>query len=435
MPSYNSSSPSTVPHTRDLPALLEAARPFLREELDKVDPDLPSLVTVLRSAGAGECYHKHGSFLAHLTDVYRILKLWCAPDAVARCGLYHSAYSNSYVNLAIFDPSTGRDRVRGIIGGPAERLVHLFCVVPRQTLIHDDLLFRYSDDELVEHLERSEASLRAAKERGAFDESEPWRRKLRSLVPAEGMIVKHIRTGEDTVVPRRVVATFLLMTIADFSDQYMDFQDKLFENENGRLELNGNAWTALWPGTGKPGLYMNSLSRMGALYTLLAREEEIYLEERKRMSGDEGLPMPGREEEMELMIPPVFDNCTKVLEAKDQTVGRDYYWEAMCGDWAKEGETGWEKVEGLLGESIRRNPFVGEPHLVLGQVYMNQGKYEEAEAAAGKGLRLMLEWGSSWDKRMSWEGWVAWGRVLSAKAKEKTWPHSSWGIVNLGLVR
>ncbi|RRT37544.1 hypothetical protein B296_00045250, partial [Ensete ventricosum] len=57
------------------------------------------------------------------------------------------------------------------------------------------------------------------------------------------------------------------------------------------------------------------------------------------------------------------------------------------------------------------------------------------EAAAGKGLRLMLEWGSSWDKRMSWEGWVAWGRVLSAKAKEKTWPRSSWGIVNLGLVR
>lgn len=96
--------------------VLELARPFLRGELEKINPKLPSLIAVLKSVGAGECWHKHGSFLHHLVDVYKILKLWKAPEPVCLCGLFHSAYSNSYVNLAIFDPSTGRDVVRGHVG-------------------------------------------------------------------------------------------------------------------------------------------------------------------------------------------------------------------------------------------------------------------------------------------------------------------------------
>lgn len=114
--------------------LLSSARPFLRGELQSIDPNLPSLVSVLRSVGAGECWHKHGSFLDHLLDIYRILKIWNAPDSVCLCGLFHSAYSNSYVNLAIFDPSTGRDLVRSLVGEAAEELIHLFCIVPRQPL-------------------------------------------------------------------------------------------------------------------------------------------------------------------------------------------------------------------------------------------------------------------------------------------------------------
>ena len=51
--------------------------------------------------------------------------------------------------------------------------------------------------------------------------------------------MKHIRTGEDMHVSRRVVAVFLMMTMADFCDQLFGFQDKLFENVNGRLEFKG----------------------------------------------------------------------------------------------------------------------------------------------------------------------------------------------------
>lgn len=425
-----SPSPSP-PQDQYLHDLLQIARPFLRGELENVDKNLPSLVSVLRSVGSGECWHKHGSFLEHLVDIYRILKLWKAPDDVCLCGLFHSAYSNSYVNLAIFDPSTGRDTVRSHVGEAAERLIHMFCIVPRQPLIHDDLLFHYTDSELVGHLKLSEISLRNAKEKGLFNEGESWRKKLQSVLPDKGVTVKHIKTGEDVLVSRRLVAVFLMMTMADFSDQLFGFQDVLFENSNGRLEFSGNNYFGLWPGDGRPGLWLNSISRMGALYTLILREEEIFLEQRKRNGEHNGIVLSDRDEDLELVIPPVFENCTRVLDAEEQKLGRELYWEAVC----EAPKIGLEKTEELLLEAIEKNPFVGEPHVVLGQIYLSKGIFEEAEKEAEKGLRMILEWGSPWDKRMSWEGWVAWTRVLVMKAKEKSWPNTSWGILNLGLVR
>ncbi|KAI3474333.1 hypothetical protein Pfo_029156 [Paulownia fortunei] len=377
-----------------LERLLEYARPFLRGELETVDENLPRHVSVLRAAGAGECWHKHGSFLDHLLGVYRILKMWKAPDAVCLCGLFHSAYSNSYVNLAIFPPSSaGRDTVRAHVGPTAERLIHLFCV-------------------LIEHLRSSEISLNKIRGKGEGEgededeDEESWRGKLQSLCPAEGIKVKHIKTGEDVLVSRRLVAVFLLMTMADFSDQLFGFQDVLFENSNGRLEFSGNNTLAsLWPGDGKPGLWMNSISRMAAMYTLIVREEEIFRSSEKK----HGMVVPtGRDEDLELVIPPIFEGCTRI---------------------------GLERAEEMLLRSVEKNPFVGEAHVVLGQIYLGKGSFEAAEKAAERGLRLILEWGSPWDKRMTWQGWIAWGRVLLMKAKERSWPHNSWGILNLGLVR
>lgn len=413
-----------------LQTLLESARPFLRGELESVDKNLPALVSVLRSVGAGECWHKHGSFLEHLVDIYRILKLWKAPDAVCLCGLFHSAYSNSYVNLAILDPSTGRDTVRRHVGDAAERLIHLFCIVPRQSLIHDDLLFLYDDSELVDHLKQSEISLGNATVKGIIsEEGEIWRKKLQSILPANGITLKHIKTGEDVPLSRRVVAIFLLMTIADFSDQLFGFQDALFDNSNGRLEFSSNnVASALWPGDGKPGLWLNSLSRMGAIYTLIAREEEMYMmEQRKKGIVESG----GRDEEIELVIPPIFDNCTEVLEAGEQIMARELYWEGVC----EVAKRGLDECEEKLRKCVEKNPFVGEPHVVLAQICLSKGRFGEAEKEAEKGVTLILEWGSPWDKRMSWQGWIAWGRVLLMKAKEKSWPDTSFGILNLGLVR
>lgn len=409
-----------------LEALLETARPFLRGDLHAVDQDLPRLVSVLQAAGAGECWHKHGSFLDHLIGVYRILKMWKAPVAVCLCGLFHSAYSNSYVNLAIFPPSSaGRDTVRSHVGAAAERLIHLFCVVPRQSLIHDLLLFKYADAELVDHLRSSEITLAKLRQGEGVEEDESWRAKLQSICPAEGINVKHIKTDEDLLISRRIVATFLFMTIADFSDQLFSFQDSLFDNHDGRLDFSGNSTlTSLWPGDGKPGLWMNSASRMAALYTLMVREEEIYM----KTAGEAAA---GRDEDLKLVIPPIFDGCTRILDRKEQIEARDLYWEAVCGA----AKMGLERAEEILVESVEKNPFVGEGYVVLGQIYLGKGEFEAAEAVAARGLRLLLEWGSPWDKRMTWQGWVAWCRVLLMKAKDRSWPQTSMGVLNLGLVR
>jgi len=343
--------------------------------------------------------------------------------------------------------------------------VHMFCIVPRQPLIHDDLLFHFTDEELVSALKESEKSMKEAEAEdlelqkleiedkfgkwldGIHEKYEilkiqfreklegfvlpEWRRKIQKVLPAEGVRVKHIKSGEDVQVPRRLVAIFLFMTMADFIDQLFSFQDVLFDNSNGITAYEGNTWTALWPGDGKPGLWMNSISRMAALYTVIVREEKLFQREERNQKNEEEKKKRGFEE-IELVIPPVFDHCRAVLFPSDQVTARDFYWEAVC---MPPGEKTHEKAETLLVKACELNPFIGEPRVVLAQIYNSQGRYDEAEKEAETGLRLMLEWGTTWDKRMSWEGWIAWTRVLLMKAKEKSWPHTSWGILNLGLVK
>ncbi|XP_071688781.1 uncharacterized protein [Rutidosis leptorrhynchoides] len=425
MPSAMSPSIST---NQKLQILLGLAKPFLREELEKIDPKLPSLISILCSTGAGECFHRTGSFLDHLRHVYRIIKLWNAPDSIALCALFHSVYSNSYSNIVLFNPETERDKVRSLIGEEAERLAHLFCVVHRQSLVHKDIICKFTESELVEFLEASEVSLANANEEGVFDSEEKWRKKVNLLIPKNGVIGKHYVTGEEILVSRRMIGVFLFMTLADISEQYFGFQDVLYENWNGRLELTESRYETLYPGNGKPGLWMNAASRMGAVYTLLVREEEISMKEGKKSGG--GVE---RDEDIELVVPPVFEKCSKILDASDQIKARDLYWEVVYDDGCDEGKK--EKDEEKLVKCIELNPFVGEPHVLLGQVYLGKGRFEEGEKEIEKGLSLLLEWGCSWDKRISWEGWVAWSRVMLNKAKDKSWPTTAWGIINLGLVK
>jgi hypothetical protein len=171
------------------------------------------------------------------------------------------------------------------------------------------------------------------------------------------------------------------------------------------------------------------MSRLAAIYRLIATDERL-----RRMENDAIDHDVDEDAGLELRIPPVFDRCSKVLDPDEQIAARDLYWEAICSDVKGGGD--WTEIESLLRQSIEKNPFVGEPWLVLAQVLLNGGgRWEEAAAAAEEGLKLVLEWGSSWDKRMSWEGWVSWGRVMRDKAMDKEWPRSAWGIINLGLVK
>lgn len=418
-----------TPNTTGNPRL-DLARLFLRSAHSTIDPALPDLLAVLQSVGAAECWHKHGTFFEHLLHVYKILKLWGVPDAVARCGLFHSSYSNSYVNLAIFKPNVDRQRVRELVGDVAEELIHMFCIVPRQELIFDLLLFNYTDEQLREGLRETDH---------LFDEQGNIKFGCNSLeevagsrtqiLPKEGMIVKHIRTGEELQVSRHLIAIFLTLTMADFIDQLFSWQDNLFANTDGKLEFKGNDWRALWPGDCKPGLWMSAVSRMGVLLNIIVREERLEAATSSKSHQNGGTSLV---EGIELVLPPVFNSCSIVLPPEHQIRARDMYTEALCLPMTGNS---LELAEPLLLEACLANPWIAEPHLVLAQIYASTGRFEIAFKEADQGLQLLLEWGTNWDKKMTWEGWIAWARVLLQNAKEQQWPSHSWGMINLGLVK
>ncbi|KAG2313384.1 hypothetical protein Bca52824_024941 [Brassica carinata] len=58
------------------------------------------------------------------------------------------------------------------------------------------------------------------------------------------------------------------------------------------------------------------------------------MEQRKRDSG------------FELVVPPVFSFCTKVLDAKEQIEARDMYWERRCSQKRKAPPSAGREMHG-----------------------------------------------------------------------------------------
>jgi hypothetical protein len=71
---------------------------------------------------------------------------------------------------------------------------------------------------------------------------EPWRQKLCSLLQVDGIEVKHFKTGESIRISHRIMTFIILMTIIDIADQFIDYQDKLYDNKNGHMEFNCDNW-------------------------------------------------------------------------------------------------------------------------------------------------------------------------------------------------
>eukprot|EP01027_Heterolobosea_sp_BB2_P012611 GEZU01018256.1.p1 GENE.GEZU01018256.1~~GEZU01018256.1.p1 ORF type:complete len:208 (-),score=30.86 GEZU01018256.1:61-624(-) len=163
---------------------------MIKEEYDKLDPEINRMVELLTSHGANQCWHKHGTFKEHLFHTWRILKIWNQEDEVCRCGLYHSAYSNSYVNLAIFKEHEDREAVKRTVGPDAEELVYIFCRIPRHKLIFDLVLNAVSSDE-----------------------------EIHTGPPREGILLPHIKTGADIHLSTELIGQFFVMTMADTAEQ------------------------------------------------------------------------------------------------------------------------------------------------------------------------------------------------------------------------
>jgi hypothetical protein len=222
-------------------------------------------------------------------------------------------------------------------------------------------------------------------------------------VPADGLRVG-LHRGDGTVqLSRRELGIFLVVTMADYAEQQFAWQDRLFAGAAGKPSRAGSPET-LWPGDNRPGLWMRLNARLGR---------------RAAACGVEPLP-------------PVFERCTRDVAADAERSARDLYWRAVCG--ASQDQPA-DEVADALRSAAAANPYVAEPHVLLAQTHLSARRFAGARAEAETALDLLAQWGTSWDKRLSWHAWVAWTRVLLKAAHERDWPDTAFGIISLGEVR
>eukprot|EP00467_Chlorarachnion_reptans_P002416 CAMPEP_0114514796 /NCGR_PEP_ID=MMETSP0109-20121206/16356_1 /TAXON_ID=29199 /ORGANISM="Chlorarachnion reptans, Strain CCCM449" /LENGTH=309 /DNA_ID=CAMNT_0001694883 /DNA_START=316 /DNA_END=1245 /DNA_ORIENTATION=- len=111
------------------------------------------------------------AFDEHLKGVQAVLRNWGAPTHLANAGLFHSIYgTEGFQGFSL--PLSQRNAVRSLIGGRAEKLAFVFCMLDRSTF--DETVFAWAgrvDENATTH------TLRARPELGRFRmelDSEEW---------------------------------------------------------------------------------------------------------------------------------------------------------------------------------------------------------------------------------------------------------------------
>ena len=102
----------------------------------------------------------------------------------------------------------------------------------------------------------------------------------------------------------------------------------------------------------------------------------------------------------EASLPPIFNRCTDLLSVNDEVASRDPLdWQAVSlGGVSPSDERRSDPTRSLgqldaLAEAARRNPFVAAPHVVHAQICLQLERWEEAEAAARRGVELLCDVG------------------------------------------
>jgi hypothetical protein len=73
------------------------------------------------------------------------------------------------------------------------------------------------------------------------------------------------------------------------------------------------------------------------------------------------------------------------------------------------------RTAGLLERSIRQNPWAAEPRIMLALWVLENGD-GKARRSLQEGIRLLREWATPWDKRMTVDGWLALAERIQAVA-------------------
>lgn len=233
-------------------------------------------------------------------------------------------------------------------------------------------------------------------------------RVLAQALEADGSMVLE-QSGQRHVLTPYEVAVFCVVSMADSIEQWFSWQDDVYSHfPEVQQRPQAVHWAAsLWPGPMRPSGRM--LHQISALALALQHR------------GLAGL----------LPTPPVFAHCSQLLPASDEAAAAALYWSVIEQN---QPLVDLDVATAVLENAVRHNPWVAEPQTVLAQLYLSAGRKAEAKAAAGSALQLLSAWGNSWDKRVQWDAWVAWTRVLLQGATVAgCWPERLDKLNNIAL--
>jgi hypothetical protein len=228
----------------------------------------------------------------------------------------------------------------------------------------------------------------------------------RDSVPEEGLsFIKS--NSESLTLTKEQIGIFLVVTIADLAEQWFSWQDEVMSGYPFNMQKVpvSTHWSAgLWPGQVRP-----SESAPSLLSQLAVK-----------------LP------QFDLPLPPIFGLCARPLSPEDNAASVALYWQVVCQNMCLSATP--DDAIRLLQASLSHNPWFAEVHLMLAQLHLVKKEFWTAEHHASQGLQLLCDWGTSFDKRVAWTGWVAWARILVQSAKQQEWPTYLQKLNNLVLV-
>jgi hypothetical protein len=216
--------------------------------------------------------------------------------------------------------------------------------------------------------------------------------------------------GAPFVLPARDVAAFIVVSMADICEQWYSWQDDIYMGyPDYKPQPAQQHWAAaLWPGPMRPTTYRwGQISRLGNF-----------------------LKQPGLKNQ--LPQPPVFDHGRQVMAPGDEAAAAALYWSVMQQSQPLMSPTATAAV---LEQAIKLNPWVAEPYMVLSQLHMTERNFDLGRQYAEAGVQTAASWGNSWDKRIGWDAWMSWGRVLLQSAQKRQWPETLNKLNNVALTQ
>ena len=229
------------------PRMPDTIHAIIQQEPENHDPEIPGILRWMRDQKAfNQFAHGRDTFYTHLKGTYSMLINWNQASDIARCGLFHSAYTRHGFNFRYFDITNPQDRSKlsSVIGPQAELNVYKYCAT-------DDMWDRRW------YVGTTPAEWKAAEKMGALQEGVNWDDPFDdSLILLDGKTPlksnytfnSRIRKGETIHMTAAEIAKNLIIFTADLADQQSDVTSyaSVYQKED--------AATRLWPGTGIPGM-------------------------------------------------------------------------------------------------------------------------------------------------------------------------------------